>query len=103
MAIEKVLFTFIDQPWADQARCEREDPDIFFPNIGESSKPAKKICAECLVCEKCLNWALATHETFGIRGGLTVKERRKIDSIRTQRRNHDLYNRAVVRGTDIAS
>lgn len=101
MAGEKVSFALIDQPWADQARCEREDPDLFFPKKGESPKPAKKLCSECPVCKKCLDWAISTNEEFGIRGGLTEKERRVIHRTITQRRNHDLYRQ--VRSTDIAS
>ena len=102
MAFEQVLFTFIDQPWADQARCEREDPALFFLEKGESPKPAKKLCAECLVCEECLDWAITTHEDFGIRGGLTEKQRRVIQRTINQRRNHDLYTRNI-RSTDITT
>ena len=69
---------FVDQPWADDALCAQTDPDTFFPDKGGSTREAKKVCAQCFVQAECLDWALTTNERFGIWGGLSERERRKV-------------------------
>ena len=69
---------FLDQPWADQALCAQTDPEVFFPEKGGSTREAKKVCAQCFVQAECLDWALTTNERFGIWGGLSERERRKL-------------------------
>ncbi|MDQ1511262.1 MAG: WhiB family transcriptional regulator, redox-sensing transcriptional regulator [Actinomycetota bacterium] len=39
---------------------------------------AKTICAECIVRQECLEFALRVHEPHGIWGGLTEAERRRL-------------------------
>ena len=73
-------FLFIDQPWADQALCAQTDPEAFFPEKGGSTRVAKATCAKCFVQAECLDWALTTHEGFGIWGGLSERERRAISA-----------------------
>ena len=65
-------------PFADDAACRGSNTDQFFVSTSESSRPAKRICAECKVKDECLDWAAAYKITFGIWGGMTVKDRRKI-------------------------
>jgi len=69
---------FVAQPWADQALCAQTDPEIFHPDKGGSTREAKKVCAQCFVQAECLTWALTTNERFGIWGGLSERERRKV-------------------------
>ena len=71
-------FAFIDQPWASDALCAQTDPESFFPDKGDSTREAKKVCAQCFVQAECLDWALTTNERFGIWGGLSERERRKV-------------------------
>lgn len=54
------------------------DPELFFPAPGQRGKAAraKRVCARCPVRAACLADALATHDEYGIRGGLTPNERR---------------------------
>jgi WhiB family redox-sensing transcriptional regulator len=54
------------------------DPDLFFPERGASTKEAKAVCQGCVVREDCLEYALANGEKFGIWGGLSERERRRI-------------------------
>ncbi len=63
--------------------CRGVDPDLFFPDRGESLEPAKRICGECAVRDECLEHALANGERFGVWGGTSERERRRI---RRQRR-----------------
>lgn len=62
----------------DLGACQGLDPDIFFPDRGESLKPAKTVCEECIVSTECLEYALASGERFGVWGGTSERERRRI-------------------------
>lgn len=64
--------------WQDQALCAQTDPEAFFPEKGGSTREAKRICAVCDVRSECLEYALAHDERFGIWGGLSERERRKL-------------------------
>ena len=68
----------IDLSWQGQANCVGVDPDIFFPERGASTKEAKAICAACAVREDCLEYALDNGEKFGIWGGTSERERRRL-------------------------
>jgi len=65
-------------PWAPAAKCLQADPDTFFPEKGGSTREAKRICAGCDVRGECLEYALANDERFGIWGGLSERERRRL-------------------------
>lgn len=64
--------------WHDKAKCKGWDPDIFYPDRGVPSSSAKAICNECAVQLDCLEFALTRDEHFGIWGGLSERERRKL-------------------------
>lgn len=66
------------QPWMGDANCAGTDPESFFPEKGGSTREAKKVCARCLVSAECLDWALELEERFGIYGGLSERERRRL-------------------------
>lgn len=64
--------------WQDYANCRGANADLFFPERGASTRQAKSICAQCEVRVECLEFALRHSEKFGIWGGLSERERRKI-------------------------
>ncbi|PQM46744.1 Transcriptional regulator WhiB2 [Mycobacterium talmoniae] len=64
--------------WQDRALCAQTDPEAFFPEKGGSTREAKKICLGCEVRSECLEYALAHDERFGIWGGLSERERRRL-------------------------
>jgi WhiB family redox-sensing transcriptional regulator len=64
--------------WRKQAACRGIDADVFYPVSDDDAGAAKAICAQCAVCETCLEWALANREREGIWGGATERERRRI-------------------------
>lgn len=73
--------TFIETEttgWQDLANCLGVDPDLFFPERGASTREAKEVCKGCVVRDDCLEYALANGEKFGIWGGLSERERRRI-------------------------
>jgi len=64
--------------WQDQALCAQSDAETFFPEKGGSTREAKRICANCEVKQDCLEYAIAQGERFGIWGGLSERERRRM-------------------------
>ena len=64
--------------WQADSLCAQTDPEAFFPEKGGSTREAKKICASCEVRSQCLEYALENDERFGIWGGLSERERRKL-------------------------
>ena len=64
--------------WQERALCAQTDPEAFFPEKGGSTREAKKVCTGCDVRIECLEYALDHDERFGIWGGLSERERRKL-------------------------
>jgi WhiB family redox-sensing transcriptional regulator len=67
-----------DEQWQERALCAQTDPEAFFPEKGGSTREAKRICLGCEVKDACLDYALAHDERFGIWGGLSERERRRL-------------------------
>ena len=67
-----------DAEWQENALCAQTDPEAFFPEKGGSTREAKRICLGCEVKDACLDYALAHDERFGIWGGLSERERRRL-------------------------
>ena len=78
--------------WRQHAACRGHDPELWFPGKGDhvGAARAKAICAGCPVRSDCLADILAARmpagQTFGIWGGLSEQERRKVASTRGRRR-----------------
>ena len=70
--------TIEDDQWQERALCAQTDPEAFFPEKGGSTREAKRICLGCEVRDRCLEYALAHDERFGIWGGLSERERRRL-------------------------
>ena len=83
--------TVEDQEWRKLANCLGVDPDLFYPDRGASTREAKNVCRGCVVREECLEYALSTGEKFGIWGGLSERERRRI----RRQRSIDLRRRGA--------
>lgn len=64
--------------WQDRALCAQTDPEAFFPEKGGSTREAKKVCRGCEVRVECLEYALEHGERYGIWGGLSERERRRM-------------------------
>jgi len=73
-----------DRSWQDRANCLGVDPDLFFPERGASTREAKEVCRGCEVRQQCLDYALENGEKFGIWGGLSERERRRLRRQRAQ-------------------
>ncbi|MDF2708148.1 MAG: transcription factor WhiB [Nonomuraea muscovyensis] len=64
--------------WFDDGLCAQTDPEVFFPEKGGSTRDAKQVCMACPIRVECLDYALAHEERFGVWGGASEKERRRL-------------------------
>jgi WhiB family redox-sensing transcriptional regulator len=71
--------------WMRDAVCRGMDPNLFMPERGDywTMQAAKAVCAGCPVKEPCLE--LGMYEKFGIWGGMTEKDRRRLRRQRSRR------------------
>ncbi|MBV8160632.1 MAG: WhiB family transcriptional regulator [Acidimicrobiia bacterium] len=70
--------------WREQAACRDAAAELFFPVRGHTDveiEAAKRVCATCPVQRECLEFALLSHEEFGIWGGTTGRERRRMRKV----------------------
>ena len=76
-----------DQGWRRDAICVGANPDLFYPTRGGTHTDATAICQQCPVRWECLMFAMETHESWGVWGGLSEQYRRRIRalSIRAER------------------
>lgn len=68
----------VSEAWRDDAACTEVDPDLFFPDQGGSTQQVKRLCGGCPVAAECLAFALEERIQFGIWGGLSTEERKRI-------------------------
>jgi WhiB family redox-sensing transcriptional regulator len=67
-----------DAGWQERGLCAQTDPEAFFPEKGGSTREAKRVCRSCEVKAECLDYALESDERFGIWGGMSERERRRL-------------------------
>jgi len=67
-----------EKPWASFASCRDHPGMTFFPQTKAEEAAAQAICSACPVREQCLEHALTMNERYGVWGGLTEKERRRL-------------------------
>lgn len=67
-----------ERPWAAYAACRTADPDLFFPSEDDVAPEAIRICRGCPVQEACLDWALEARIRYGVWGGATERDRRRM-------------------------
>jgi WhiB family redox-sensing transcriptional regulator len=65
--------------WMSRAACIGCDPETFFSlHLPGASARARQICRSCSVRTECLEYALAAEEHFGVWGGATPRQRRRM-------------------------
>ena len=95
MDIVTTLYGRQERSWQIQANCMGVDPDLFFPERGASTREAKEVCRGCVVREDCLEYALANGEKFGIWGGMSERERRRVRRARALQRRDTAVQRLL--------
>lgn len=86
MASLPLLQTALSTSWQEHGLCRSSDAAVFFPPIHFEPKAereareakAKAICAACPVRDECLEWALDAEEPFGVWGGQSELDRKRI-------------------------
>jgi WhiB family redox-sensing transcriptional regulator len=69
----------------DRPACAGEDPELFFPEQGDSVTAAKRICAGCPLRTGCLEFAMEHGIRFGVWGGTCEADRRELRIARHKR------------------
>ncbi|HUD81709.1 MAG TPA: WhiB family transcriptional regulator [Patescibacteria group bacterium] len=74
----------LDISWKRRGACRGIDPDLFYPVKESDADDARQVCSGCPVREQCLEYALAANEKYGVWGGTSERERRRILRYRSQ-------------------
>ena len=75
--------------WANRAICRYLDTNDFFPGRGESVNIIKVVCKACPVVKPCLEYAMRNSERFGVWGGTSERERRKMRASKAYSIKHE--------------
>lgn len=74
-----------DLEWQERAACSDADLELFYSVEDDDVRAALAYCRTCVVRQACLEHAMAQREAFGVWGGTTERERRRV--FRAERRN----------------
>lgn len=67
------------QDWRQEAACVGVPPGDLFPELGSRQRLGAEFCREvCPVVAECLEYALEAEERYGVWGGTTEAQRRKM-------------------------
>jgi hypothetical protein len=61
--------------------CDQSDPELFFPEKGQTTREAVAICKKCPEQEPCRDFAIRTNQAYGVWGGTTPRERRMLKKL----------------------
>lgn len=61
--------------WLEQAACRGLDPELFYPDRGQSTAAPMAVCAACPVADNCAQ--TSSYEKFGIWSGTSERQRRR--------------------------
>jgi len=69
--------------WWTMAACRSADPELFFPLSSTGGAQAhvnraKAVCARCQIRQQCLDYAIESHQKYGVWGGTSEEERRLV-------------------------
>jgi len=70
----------MNQEWRERANCKGIETSLFYPEKGHEGQgiDAKAVCWGCVVREECLSYALKIGERFGIWGGTSERQRKRM-------------------------
>lgn len=72
--------------WQEQGLCKGATKTFYPEGSNTEVQRAKLICHSCPVEATCLEWALRNHEKFGVWGGTSERERRRLWRLRRHRK-----------------
>lgn len=84
-----------DVSWHIDALCAQTDPELFYPEKGGTTKPAKDICGTCTVRAECLEYGQARASSSTLTEKITA-------ALRTRRSEHKRTQALGVKLTELA-
>ena len=79
-----IMLSVETRNWTNRALCKNLDTELFFPQRGESTVHVKMVCRACPVVKPCLEYSMRNMEKFGVWGGTSERERRRMRSAKTR-------------------
>lgn len=69
-----------EEAWMADGVCRSVGGELWFPEKGDhySASKARAICQDCPSKQPCLEYAMSRNERFGIWGGASERDRRKL-------------------------
>lgn len=67
-----------DLDWQTRAACRDVNIEMFYSGEPDDTRAAIRVCRSCPVRRPCFEAALARGEVFGVWGGTTERERRRV-------------------------
>jgi WhiB family redox-sensing transcriptional regulator len=67
--------------WKRRGVCAQPgaDPDLMFPKgVGAQRRAATEVCPRCPVRTTCLTYSIETEQPYGVWGGMTEQDRRRL-------------------------
>ena len=77
----------LETEWMTDGNCAEKPPGLFFPSDGVGVDVARRVCADCPVRERCLEYALTNRIDHGVWGGTSERERRRLLKARSDERS----------------
>jgi WhiB family transcriptional regulator, redox-sensing transcriptional regulator len=71
--------------WQERGACRSASLELFYSDAEEHTRRALALCERCEVQAACLDFAMQHREHYGVWGGTTERERRRI--FRRERRS----------------
>jgi len=84
-----------DPQWHERAACRGHSVEVFFSEDPEDVRAALELCQQCPVQQPCYEQAMADREHFGVWGGSTERERRRVFRAERRRRREERERRAA--------
>lgn len=81
--------------WIEQAACRSAEIELFYSLDEEDQREALAYCEVCPVRAACLDHAMTTREAFGVWGGTSETERRRIFRRERRRRAEERRRHAA--------
>ena len=86
--------------WQSEGACKGVEPDLFFTERGVSNQTAKAMCGLCVIKVECLDYAVTNNEAYGVWGGKSERERRKIRRQQNvAKRTNSILNQSIAINT----
>ena len=73
-------------PWMLDGLCRYMDPELFFPHEIAGVRLAQQVCQVCPVSNECYAYAMEHRIIYGVWGGTSENERRRLLGVGRRRR-----------------